>query len=604
MRVPVYESPEVAPAPLPEARLNVRASPNDFGAQLGQGVDQLGGQLEDRVKKARDQARAMRMTQAEQEVQQGVNAQLYGGNMPADPTAGGYAPGPTTGSGGGPPAPAPGPRGPTQQVVVGGVMNTRGEASVAAAQDAYESLDELRQRVANKYFQNEEERKLFMMRTGGVAESAHRQIEEHVGHQIQAAKEATAQGLQETSLQAIANAYADPKARALYAAQPEGPIQALALSPEDAAAKLSAWRSKVASVVMNQYLDNQDPVGAQAYFAEARDALGPASAQYEQRLLTMKNQLAGAQEAGKILGASITENGQPDKAKIFVQLENMPEGKLKDDTRKALEQKLSLADAAYNQDQTQRLGRVVVGIEKNNGYLNESSQDYAMLSDDAKAKAQERAKTIQRQVRGSSNEERRQQADLNKIAITGAKDMEDADLVKLNPAASFPQADVATLNQIGALQKKAAARIQRGDTPRMEEFRGIVNAASEQMGFIGPQKQQAADLLANMVDWREKYLEKNGDKPPTRQEVDKRISEELTHTASHWYSGGSFRFQAERSNEAFVPGQAEDQKYAPAKAALSNPATPPAQIPATAAKPVTRTVNGVTKTWNGSKWVE
>ena len=106
--------------------------------------------------------------------------------------------------------------------------------------------------------------------------------------------------------------------------------------------------------------------------------------------------------------------------------------------------------------------------------------------------------------------------------------------MKLNPSASFPQADVATLNEIGALQKKAAARIQRGDTPRMEEFRGNVGAASEQMGFTGPQKQQPADLMANMVDWREKYLEKNGDKPPTRQEVDKRLSEELTHSASHW----------------------------------------------------------------------
>ena len=144
-------------------------------------------------------------------------------------------------------------------------------------------------------------------------------------------------------------------------------------------------------------------------------------------MLTMKNQLVGGQEAQKILQSSFTDNGQPDKGKIFVQLENMPEGKLKDDTRKALEQKLSLADAAFNQDQTQRLGRVVVGIEKNNGYLNESSQDYAMLSDDAKAKAQERAKTIQRQVRGSSNEERRQQADLNRIAITGIKDMEDTE---------------------------------------------------------------------------------------------------------------------------------------------------------------------------------
>src|SRR5689334_13510877 len=55
--VPVYES-QVRQAPLPDAQVNLRVTPDDFGGQVAQGADQLAVGVE-RYAKKQDLARSM-----------------------------------------------------------------------------------------------------------------------------------------------------------------------------------------------------------------------------------------------------------------------------------------------------------------------------------------------------------------------------------------------------------------------------------------------------------------------------------------------------------------------------------------------------------------
>lgn len=320
MKIPVVEGPDVASEPIGAPNVTSNLSGFAEAAQtqtpLRQLVPGVVGTATDVYEHARQEAVAADVTDAETKLQAETNARLY------DPQ--------------------------------NGLMFKRGDQLFPPNPDgskqdlgaqAFQDLATARQNIADG-LTDTRARRMFMLRSQGQIEATHRSIELHVGEQVQAAKQASLQGLQATSLDALANSYADPVARAQLIAQPEGPIKALALSPEDSAARVAEWRQKANSTVLNQYIANRDWQGAQAYFSQVKDQLGTASAQYEHSISTLQGQVAGDQGAVDIINRNRRPNGFIDDAGVTRDVEAIQPGPVKTALEESTHRYLALEKAS------------------------------------------------------------------------------------------------------------------------------------------------------------------------------------------------------------------------------------------------------------------
>lgn len=133
-----------------------------------------------------------------------------------------------------------------------GFLYTKG---MGAAEKSTATLDwlEKRRQERSKKLANDEQRRLFDARTGGMYEDARRRVEGHVTQERRAAAIASTEARKDAALQAIAS---DPLGESVKrnTAGPEGSIRAHALSAEDAEAKVRDWRSKVAATRIDALL--------------------------------------------------------------------------------------------------------------------------------------------------------------------------------------------------------------------------------------------------------------------------------------------------------------------------------------------------------------
>jgi hypothetical protein len=251
-----------------------------------------------------------------------------------------------------------------------------------AGQQTMASLAKARDTIASK-LSSEEAKKMFLLRANGMLESAHREAEVHVGEQRLVAQKASAQGLQATSLDALATNFADPEARARLIAQPEGSIKALALSKEDGAADLAAWRAKANATVLNQYVATKDWKGAQAYFAQVKADLGPASAQFEHTITTLKEQQQGNDVALQVLGDARKDNGFVDVAQAVTNYEALRPELRNEHTDAAFHKYLALEEAKQQKQTVGVFQSAFTGFLRSHSLSDVSAQDRSWLIQNA-----------------------------------------------------------------------------------------------------------------------------------------------------------------------------------------------------------------------------
>lgn len=308
MRVPVYDSPQVQQDALPGAR--VQADTRTGLDQVAQGVQQLGAGVSDVLEREKQKADAAAITDAETQFQSTINTALYDRNR--------------------------------------GVMHAQGENAVAASEGVYDTLKQARAKIAEG-LANDDQKRVFQMRSGGLFEDTRRAVESHVGQQIQVANQASLKGRMDVGLDAIANGYADPKLAARQEIALEGPIQSLARSPEEAQANLADWRAKVTATRLNAFLSAKDYAGAQALFDAQKDRLGAQAPQYEHAVQTLRGAVVGDQNAVALVNKARKANGFLDDSVISSEVEKMPEGPDKQATFEALSKYLSLEKQAEAQ---------------------------------------------------------------------------------------------------------------------------------------------------------------------------------------------------------------------------------------------------------------
>lgn len=263
-RVPVYDTPEVASQPIAPVQVNLNTQGLSSGFAQGlSSVGQAADQMVSIVKEEKNKADAARTSDGQTKLQAAINNGFY------DPQ--------------------------------NGLMHKQGEAAVAAAGDLYDNLAKERQNIADNYLENDEQRRVFMLRTGGLLEDAHKGIENHVGQQIHVANQATLGAAIETSLMAVSGAYSSPEIAARQLASVESQVRALQLSPEAGDATIAKFREQVASTRLKQAIDNRDYDWASKFLAISKPDLGVQAGQFERTIEALGDQSYGQQAAQELV---------------------------------------------------------------------------------------------------------------------------------------------------------------------------------------------------------------------------------------------------------------------------------------------------------------
>ena len=313
MRVPVIDSPQVAPQPLPDVRVNLQnvgAGAEAIGQglkQIGGGADQLGGDIEEYQRRTARQANHIAVGNGLTQLLKDRNAIGYGDltQTPPQSAPGVTGPRPLQAPGGAAssqaagdtafaddvdthePATAPSQAAadalasPSSGVPEQGYFNTRG---MDAAKHAHASVDTFAGRVdaIADGMPNDEARAMFLEEGGRQVEEFRGQVERHAYQQQQVAKESAAQGLMAASFGAIQKAadFFSPgegdgaiEAAKVQMAPVEKMVRGLAATPEEGEAQVMTYRQQVADNLTKRYVDAKDWASAQKVLDGMQDAL-------------------------------------------------------------------------------------------------------------------------------------------------------------------------------------------------------------------------------------------------------------------------------------------------------------------------------------------
>lgn len=348
MRLPVYDQQQVAPQAAPDVHAEALVDP--AGGAVGQGLQQLGSGLEktgDVMLDAKDRFDAIAATNAHTQLKHDVDSGLYG----ADPNA---PPVPLVSADTGSPikqSVPDVPTGPSQQAqqaatdgISGlsskGVLNERGMAASAYSHPTLDWMAKRRDEIAAG-LQNDNQRRKFLATSAGTLEDARVNVERHTAQQNQLVQEASLHAATAATLSGVANNYFDPASVERQLSGLEPSIKALALSPEDAAAKIANVRQEAYRAVVGQFIADKDWKGAQAALTVHQEALGYGEhgAETVERLKHSVGVLRDQQEAqvlahGLSSSSAIGGSGLADLAKFDVQRGAVPTQKMTPDAER------------------------------------------------------------------------------------------------------------------------------------------------------------------------------------------------------------------------------------------------------------------------------
>jgi hypothetical protein len=224
-------APEVAPTAPPAPGLHLDTEQAN-GEAITRGLFQVAAAARQIGEKAREDADAVAVEEAETEFQNHVTEQLWGKDGQ-------------------------------------GALTKQGKQAVAASSPTLEGLSERQAKIAERL--NDRQRQAFIKRTNGSLIQAQRQVEAHVGAQVNVAAEQAFNAKKSASLDTVANAYDQPEVvkRERQNAEPWVMLEAKRRGLEgwetyppkvDSAAGqfLEAWRADVAKTVVTRMLADPD----------------------------------------------------------------------------------------------------------------------------------------------------------------------------------------------------------------------------------------------------------------------------------------------------------------------------------------------------------
>lgn len=573
MRVPVYDSPQVAPAQQPDAQLHVDTR-GAFGEQIGQGLQEVGQGLQ----MVRERAA---VSSATDNINAWENKQLDRQHGSADGKTKGF-------------------------------FQLQGKEAIAASTPTISAMQQDQQDMV-KDIADPEAKRIFLAHTNSLLLGHRREIEEYTGQQLKLVNQASAAASSDTAVRVAAQNPssdvmvndAEETGRAAIVANLHG------MPPEVVQDQLAKMRQNITAARINALLapDRKDYVSAQAILDAQRDRLGPEAAELSGRIEARKDQYASGQIADQAFAAGVTDKPrQYNSSAAYAFIDQQPSGPLREKAREVLNARVKDHLEGIRQADENDLAQVNSNTIAARGVLDEGSPLFQQMSVRGQEAARQHAISFLRSGRMASQEDRIAQKQVDDVIKETAKAMSDADLVKANIDYDFAGASPWMRQYIQAQQKNANARLVKGQTPKFNEFEDMVNSAAGDSN-IAKGDARRDQLMRSMKDWWEQTMEKTN-VAPTRSEIDKRLAGELqTGDGMLWGSDNTFRFEREAAGQTFTPGKPENQVYPPNKAPSAAPTVQPAvpttrvQPPTAAPSGITRVKNGKLIVWDGKKWV-
>lgn len=452
-------------------------------------------------------------------------------------------------------------RGPSDQSpkpnVPRGFLFTQGEGAVASSGQTLAHMQQVRAQLSRE-LSNDRQRQLFNQQTTDIWEAGRRQVERHVGQQIQVAKEASLEARKASALTAIANSYADPEAATLQTKSVETSIRALAVSKEDGDHRVAEWEASADATRLNQFLAHEDWKGAESLFAQAKDRLGVHAPQYEKQISEVRDNAEAEQLARGALRFATDKGGKVDAdyALSVVQERAGDNVKLLDKARQRVEEGAVHLKQAYDAE-TKDISNAAFSAY-NLGGLSALSRPYrsSTYAEQLNARNPELYNRLQdetrrkfREGKESLSELRRQQAEANKFALEVFQSLPPEDRAKADVDQMFAGygATPVGVQALKVVQRQSIESIKKGQAEHEGTF-----VASAQAAFQGAvaTKEGQTQLKAQAMRTFNEFLQQH-QRPPNAEESQKLLGDMQRKVVleQHWYRDRKgYQFQLDAKN--------------------------------------------------------
>jgi hypothetical protein len=503
MKVPVYDSPQVAPqesrVPVDSVSAPDHSAADRAIAQAGQAVDVGVAAYSRAAEKARQQAIASTATDAETAFTKAATAEVHGDSASGTP----------------------------------GFMQLQGRAAEAEGGPVMQRIEKHRQDIANG-LTNEQAKKLFLQRTGGQVESYRAGVETYVTGQRRVADVATLKARADAGLESIrANWYNLGEAEHQTAAL-EGPIRALALSPEDAEADVKRWHGAVAATQVDSQLDRGDWQSAEVTLKNKGAAIeDKARSALEARLDKVKSVGAAEALAGHIVSSATSAIGEVNQTAVLNELNRLPPDE-QAKVRPIVFQRLTEQEQAFAAD-TKRVGTAAFTLYNRVGWAAFSKSDVAdelnqrdpALYNRLQNDAQSEADRLERKRRGTA-EDRRAQTQVDAVALNQFLSLtpEERSETDTESWAKGRGMSPVAVSSLGKLKEQAAEVVTRGQATSEGEFvkRAVADAESTFETGTTPQakarrRAQIQEHEAKARRWFSEWVSEHKGHAPTDAEA-------------------------------------------------------------------------------------
>lgn len=580
MRVPVIDAPSVNPAgalqnPAPS---NYRGASYDTATSaIAHAASSIGEGIDRAITKAQAQAEEVAVGDALLKYQRYGNGRLNG-TPESDSIESAFEGRPSS----------------------AGFLRLRGVAASEASAGLVEDLEKERLKIASE-ISNPRARQEYARRSAQVHEEHRRAVEGHVGQQLGVAADATARAQREMALNDIANNFRDPAAVARQQSIVEPLIRARQLSPEDGKAQLEEFQADAAKVRLGSYIASQDWAGAQALFSQVREKLGTSAVQFQKTIEAGMNGIRAENEAARIIESSTDAGtGWVHAPRAMYELDQLPDGPQKDETRQRLEHRLRIAESQKKEAIDARFNNALSALIKGGTISAVNPADKTYLQDERNdpmkwVQLENIARSLQHGRRGGGGSGGAAGIGAKLALVQLQVDMVDHPerYTQMSPQSFisewWPKLDPRDWEQAGSMLAAAHGKALKPDQLSPLEVKALVQRGRERGLF--PEKQndvskwdeeQAStyyEAINRLQDWAAAEKLQTG-KPPNFEKMQAEI-DRLLLPGFKADSGfmGMFRkkstpLQAAASGETFEPEWTEEQKAEAAKRIKAKGLTP------------------------------
>lgn len=527
-RVPVIEAPQVQQAAARPDYSNVRAprpTPADFGAAVGEGMQQVSSGLSHAAKVV------------EQEMAKADVASATGLEV-----------------------------GFKDQVneTLSGFRTLKGKNAIDAAGATVEQIEKAREQVISKAQVSERARNLARKATDGDVLRAKDIVRGHTAQQGEVVQEASFEARRVSGLKAITNAAFTPKVRdeEIRAGAEKVVERAKVLGLDAAATKamVEAWHQDASTAVLQSLVAARNTEGARLYFEQNREQLGTKAPHFEALVAQMKQSDAAESESIALTdGARDKETGWVDEELALRGLDTLPR-ELRDEARPRLEHRLAMEAKFKKQEVDRMFDSVLTDVLQGGGFGSIDPEERRWLETRAPREWKKIKLAVLNEARArraSSVAELRAISEMDQRALETFNKLPDVERAEFNVNDLVGTASTKMRNVILDKKKAAATRVQKGLSIPEDDFRRSVRLQGEAAGLDPKDVEEGLPAFVNRMDaWWDQFP---ADKKPTAADVKKRQADELLKgkTKKRFWNTEKHKFQV--PNEEIEPLEGEEQ---------------------------------------------